>query len=604
MAAKEKMLETRENGTENASSRLDCIISRWNVDYYIFSALNSFRDGRYTDFCQFRDILQCLVARPLEHSENLVKKMRVMQFLSRINDGDKLDYTFDSQDSLTPLESALCVLDSISQEQEVSQQDLERVRKSVSEMLVILCIKNGEFAKAKEILTNHFPKVSVGKEAILMGLVQQKSTSHPALEQLTYEQFRAEMLQFSESLFTNSEPFLYKTARKLVALRPQVEDGRPSDHQPTPQDLSLVHAPPTEPSESAAIPEPSETAGGAQVKLSLLRACFAALAKEHGVDTPFAQLEEEVEREVRQENADMDRVLPPCQGSHAPLGSNRPEEAARAERARKHTVARLVVEEDSQESELESVASQESTHMRKKLVVSLERSTPKRQQPSSSREPPTSNGAPPTASRETPSSRKEPPTASGEMPTSNGAMPRAGRETTSCRKELPTASKELPSSSREPPMSPLSSPTVPYRRPRKRPASVAQVRQITDSDEDMCDVSNTPEDLLPAAAPQQSCRSPRKCSLDVSREEKEEWSDEESLFNVSTRNEEGSRRTNRAGQSTKKRWTVEESEWVRQGVEKFGEGSWVRIKNSFPFVGRTPVNIKDRWRTMKKLKMV
>ncbi|XP_036376274.1 telomeric repeat binding factor a isoform X2 [Megalops cyprinoides] len=485
MAAKEKMLEIHENGAEIASSRLDCIISRWNVDYYIFSALNAFRDGRYTDFCQFRDILQCLVARPLEHSENLVKKMRVMQFLSRINDGDKLDYTFDSQDALTPLESAMLVLDSISQEQEVLQQDLERVHKSVSEMLVILCIKNGEFAKAKEVLTNHFPNVSVGKEAILMGLVQQKSTSHPALEQVTYEQFKAEMLQFSESLFTNSEPFLYKTARKLVALRPQMEDGRPSDHQPTPQDSSLVHAPPTEPSESAATPGPSETAGGVQVKLSLLRACFAALAKEHSVDIPFAQLEEEVEREVREENADMDRVPSPCQGSHAPLGSNKPEETAWAERARQHTVARLVVEEDSLESELESVASQESTNMKKKLLVSLERSVSKRQQPSSSKEPPTasretptSNVAPPTASRETPSSRKEPPTASRETLTSNGVPPTATRETSSSRKEPPTTRKELPSSSREPPMSPPSSPTVPYRKARKRPVSVAQVRQV------------------------------------------------------------------------------------------------------------------------------
>ncbi|KAJ8379039.1 hypothetical protein AAFF_G00231300 [Aldrovandia affinis] len=51
-------------------------------------------------------------------------------------------------------------------------------------------------------------------------------------------------------------------------------------------------------------------------------------------------------------------------------------------------------------------------------------------------------------------------------------------------------------------------------------------------------------------------------------------------------------------------WTVEESEWVRQGVTKYGEGNWVMIKKHFPFVGRTSVNIKDRWRTMKKLKMV
>ncbi|NXU77400.1 TERF2 factor, partial [Oreotrochilus melanogaster] len=49
------------------------------------------------------------------------------------------------------------------------------------------------------------------------------------------------------------------------------------------------------------------------------------------------------------------------------------------------------------------------------------------------------------------------------------------------------------------------------------------------------------------------------------------------------------------------KWTIQESEWIKEGVKKFGEGRWKAICQQFPFQNRTAVMIKDRWRTMKKL---
>uniref|UniRef100_A0A8B9BE21 Telomeric repeat binding factor 2 n=1 Tax=Anser brachyrhynchus TaxID=132585 RepID=A0A8B9BE21_9AVES len=72
-------------------------------------------------------------------------------------------------------------------------------------------------------------------------------------------------------------------------------------------------------------------------------------------------------------------------------------------------------------------------------------------------------------------------------------------------------------------------------------------------------------------------------------EQKDSWSDEEELF---------------SGVGRYRKWTVQESEWIKEGVKKYGEGRWKSICQKYPFQNRTSVMIKDRWRTMKRLGML
>ncbi|XP_029464169.1 telomeric repeat-binding factor 2 isoform X2 [Rhinatrema bivittatum] len=80
------------------------------------------------------------------------------------------------------------------------------------------------------------------------------------------------------------------------------------------------------------------------------------------------------------------------------------------------------------------------------------------------------------------------------------------------------------------------------------------------------------------------------------------WSDEDDLFSYNNGDGDraGQRGTVSSHHAKKQMWTVQESEWIKTGVQRFGEGNWSAILRNYAFVNRTAVMIKDRWRTMKK----
>ncbi|XP_032004274.1 telomeric repeat-binding factor 2-like isoform X1 [Hylobates moloch] len=114
-------------------ARLEEAVSRWVPKFYFHEALRAFRGSRYGDFRQIRDIMQALLVRPLGKEHTVSRLLRVMQCLSRIEEGENLDCSFDMEAELTPLESAINVLEMIKMEFTLTEAVVESSRKLVKE---------------------------------------------------------------------------------------------------------------------------------------------------------------------------------------------------------------------------------------------------------------------------------------------------------------------------------------------------------------------------------------------------------------------------------------------------------------------------------------
>nr|XP_006122285.1 telomeric repeat-binding factor 2 isoform X3 [Pelodiscus sinensis] len=418
-----------------------------------------------------------LLLRPLTKDSTVSRLLRIMQFLSRIEEGENLDCTFDKESELTPLESAIGVLELINREFPVSAVTMESVRKMVKEAAVIICIKKREFDKAAKILKKIMAKDPNTQKlrTELLSIIREKNLSHTMIRNFSYKAFQQSAFQFLETYLEDSEPFLLTMAKQT--LNSECTDD-PKQLATTPEPVEVAKQP------AATAPEPAEVAKQP-----------AATAPEHAevAKQPAATVPEHVEVAkqpvaVASDNMEMlsknsERLKRQRDEETLPLETSGTSDIPKPfpKSKRLLTISRLVMEQDSQSSEL----------------------------------------------------------------------------------------NEIPDSSQEPVVSSASRPLVqkPY-------------------------------------VPLPSSSSPKlqKARLNTSngQEEKDTWSDEDELF-LDKGSPGRNSHTSSVFGSKKQRWTVQESEWIKEGVKKFGEGNWKIICQKFPFENRTSVMIKDRWRTMKKL---
>ncbi|TMS13080.1 Telomeric repeat-binding factor 2 [Larimichthys crocea] len=583
MAAKELL---------NSQSEVEEVVNRWIVDYYSFRLLELFENKQYADFCYISDVLAKVKRRPCDPTDRMLTKMPLLRFLSLINDGETLDQSKSDQ-SPSPLESALVVLEKINQQHSIPPRDFNNICASVKEMMVVIFIKNNMFGKAKEVLNKHFPKPMVGKKAIFTGIISQRSKTHKIIEQVDFEQFKEKMFAFCQSLWTFDVPFLQKAAIQLRRQRMLDLDDKATG--PNQEDESGPSSSPQRDTDDEC------SSKHAVITRARLEIAFNSLA---GSDEgTFAQLEKEVHGDLllrlsptppmcTEQNAGQDGLFQRDSGS--PMEASPADQPPQMDAVpqtqagsisksapvlrnrRLYTVARLVVEPDSQGSSQCTTASLQEV--------------------------------------ETEIRTEEPPPAITNKKELQSQVTHSDFTTHTQKRSASSSLAELSADNEEDPPGSVDNGETLVRKLCNK--SKRSLRTDPGNTDDVCitesSLDSSPEMFSHRPVPQTSS-TPDKDSAqgkgpstskwkrlyDDAKESKDTWSDEDSYFtsrkhrahNESISSDSGNRR---------RKWTESETLKLKEGVQKFGEGNWSKIKAYYSFKDRTNVNLKDRWRTLKK----
>ncbi|XP_069030694.1 telomeric repeat binding factor a [Embiotoca jacksoni] len=613
------------------------IVNRWLVDYYSILALDFLKNEQYENFSCIRDVLELVIRRPLESTDVMPAKVRILQFLSRIHEGDNLDLSFESDPSVTPLESALSLLEQMSQEGTIQQQDFDNVGMPLKEMIVGILIKNNRFDKAKEMLNKHFPKPMVGKKAIFMGLIRQKSKTHEVIEQINFQQFRQEMLAFCQKLCSFSVPFLHKAAKQLICIRHKEQNGEAAENVEAAQPILS-----SDPQLPTLLVVPCKLSIIQKTRLEAVYKSLTAGLEER----TFVQLEDEVETEEQEINCSLQLLAEPKRGANldsqqeGPFqrDSGSPMEASPADqppqtddvpqthagslsktpRVQKSrwpfSVARLVVEPDSQAcsqctTDSQKVETEVITETPPQIIASSNKND--LQCPDTEVAIPTSKRAKRSHKTNRASTSLDELSADSEKDSAEFVdnMEMCGgelRNQSSSSRRGNYKSKQLSEDSEEELLASCEAPVQKSPDPLSKNTEGKDATCIADSSLDISPnesphpvprTSSTPH--KDSAEHVHPTHSKWKMLFQNAKETKEKWSDEELHFRSRNNSESNDSTISNSGHR-KRKWTEKETQNLKDGVKRFGEGNWSKIKTYYSFNDRTNVNLKDRWRTMKK----
>ncbi|XP_045876463.1 telomeric repeat-binding factor 1 isoform X5 [Meles meles] len=180
-------------GEEEASgpvAEAEAIAAGWMLDFLCLSLCRAFRDGRSEDFRRTRDSAEAIIHGLSSLTAYQLRTVYICQFLTRIASGKALDAQFETDERITPLESALMIWASTEKEHDKLHEEIENLVKI-------------QPLKRK-----------------LHKIISQRDTFHSIFQHFSYNNMMEKIKSYVNSVINEkSSAFLMKAAAKVVESR-------------------------------------------------------------------------------------------------------------------------------------------------------------------------------------------------------------------------------------------------------------------------------------------------------------------------------------------------------------------------------------------------
>ncbi|KAM5210741.1 telomeric repeat-binding factor 1 isoform 1-T1 [Hipposideros larvatus] len=194
----------------------EAVAAGWMLDFLCLSLCRAFRDGRSEDFLRTRDSAEAIIHGLSSLTAYQLRTIQICQFLTRIAAGKSLDAQFETDDRITPLESALMVWASVEKEHDKLHEEIQNLIKIQA---IAICMENGDFKEAEEVFGRVFgdSDSNTSLHRKLRMIISQKDTFHSFFQHFSYDHMMEKIKSFVNYVLNEkSSGFLMKAAAKVV----------------------------------------------------------------------------------------------------------------------------------------------------------------------------------------------------------------------------------------------------------------------------------------------------------------------------------------------------------------------------------------------------
>ncbi|KAM7175105.1 telomeric repeat-binding factor 1 isoform 1-T1 [Macrochelys suwanniensis] len=197
----------------------EAVAAGWMLDFTCYALCRHFREGRTRDFERSQDTAQAIINGLSKIATHQMKTVYLCQFLTRISEGKKLGRRFESDQRISPLESALSIWKLLEEEQSKPDNLHEDIHRLILIQAVAVHLEKGYFKEATEVLTRLFAE-SESNKALRMKLaliINGNNPDLPFLQSFSYNLLIDKIKSYIDVfLKENSTNFLIKAATKEV----------------------------------------------------------------------------------------------------------------------------------------------------------------------------------------------------------------------------------------------------------------------------------------------------------------------------------------------------------------------------------------------------